>query len=79
MGTTNFQYGHGKDHVVPTQGVRTKAFEQEILKQVLREKAEKERQDQEMTQIRYFDTTTKGAFTKQDMSQNTLGKRVMKT
>lgn len=42
MDTTNYQYGRAKDIRVPTHGLRTKAFEQEIMNQVLAEKAGKE-------------------------------------
>jgi len=50
-----------------------------MMKKISEEMKEKERLKDLAQQQRYFDTTQRSDFVKQDQYQNTIGRRVMKT
>lgn len=74
-------YGRGKNkaETLPKVGKKTAQMEQEIRDQVLRELKEKEEEEERIRNMRYFDSTAKTTYTKQDYTANKVGKRVMKT
>ena len=77
----NNGYGRGynaADHL-PTKGQRTANLERQIEMQVMDELRQKEEEEERIRNMRYFDSTTKTTFVKQDYGANTVGKRVMKT
>lgn len=77
----NNGYGRGfnKAETLPTKGKKTKTIEQEIEQQVLQEMKEKEEEQERIRNMRYFDSTARTTYVKQDYSVNQVGKRVMKT
>lgn len=77
----NNGYGRGKNKadLLPVKGKRTQNIEKEIEAQVLKELKEKEEEEERLRNMRYFDSTAKTTYTKQDYSANQVGKRVMKT
>ena len=81
MTTNNTEYGTGKHS---TQGIarvgrKTDMLEREIANAVAAEMAEKKAEQKRREQQRYFDTTNKEVFTEQDLTQNTIGRKVMQT
>ena len=81
MTTNNLEYGTGKNSAdgIAMIGRKTKNIEREIAMKVAQEMAEKEAREEAKRQERYFDTTTGDTHTTQDLSHNTVGRRVMKT
>lgn len=77
----NNGYGRGqnKADLLPTKGKKTHNLEREIQEAVMREMKEKEEEEERIRNMRYFDSTTKTTYVKQDYSANELGRRVMKT
>jgi len=81
MATNNLEYGTGKNSAdgIATIGRKTKNIEKEIAMKVAQEMAEKEARFEAKQKERYFDTTNGDTHTTQDLSHNTIGRRVMKT
>lgn len=71
--------GYNKALSLPTKGSKTKNLEKEIEQQVLQEMKEKEEEQERIRNMRYFDSTTRTTYVKQDYTANEVGKRVMKT
>ena len=81
MTTNNTEYGTGKHS---TQGIarigrKNDMLERQIAHAVSLEMQEKKDALARKQQERYFDTTNAENLTPQDMSQNTVGRKVMKT
>ena len=49
------------------------------MAQVMEERRQQAEEEERLRNMRYFDSTTKSTFTQQDLTQNSVGKRVMKT
>ena len=81
MTSENYHYGKSKNPAdeLPRVGKRTLAMEREIQEQVRKELEEKAAEEERIRNMRYFDSTAKTTFVAQDLQQNTVGKRVMKT
>jgi len=81
MKTNNHEYGTGKNNAdgIARVGRKQQNFEKQIQATIAAEIAEKERNEEEMRQMRYFDTTTKDTYYGQDMTANTVGRKVMRT
>lgn len=60
-------------------GRKTKIIEQEIAMKVAEEMRERERLAEVKRQERFFDTTNGSTFTKQDLTKNEIGRKVMRT
>ena len=81
MTSTNYHYGKDKNPALslPMKGSRTIDLERQIMAQVMEERAQQAAEEERMRNMRYFDSTSQSTFTEQDLTQNTLGKRVMRT
>ena len=77
----NNGYGRGqnKADTLPSKGRKTASIEQQIEQQVMAEMQQKAEDEERLRNMRYFDSTAKTTYTKQDYSANVVGKRVMKT
>ena len=64
MGTYNHTYGTGKNAAdnIARVGRKQQNFEKQIMQTIAEERAQKEREEEEMRQMRYFDTTTKDTY-----------------
>lgn len=71
--------GYNKADALPKKGPKTKNIEKEIEQQVLEELRLKEEEDERLRNMRYFDSTARTTYVKQDYTANQVGKRVMKT
>ena len=60
-------------------GRKTKIIEQEIAMKVAEEMRERERLAEAKRQERFFETTKESTFTKQDLTKNEIGRKVMRT
>lgn len=81
MITENREYGTAKNAAdyLPMVGRKTQNFEREIQRKVAQEMQERLAQEEALRQERYFDTTNKEVFVNQDLTANTIGRKVMKT
>jgi Ca2+-binding EF-hand superfamily protein len=81
MKSENNGYGrsYNRADALPTKGKKTAIIEREIEQQVMEELRQKEENEERIRNMRYFDSTAKTTYTKQDYSANVVGKRVMKT
>lgn len=77
----NNGYGRGYNaaDMLPTKGKKTAIIEREIEQQVMAEIKQKEEDEERLRNMRYFDSTAKTTYVKQDYTANVVGKRVMKT
>eukprot|EP00825_Cyclidium_porcatum_P023183 TRINITY_DN2549_c0_g1_i3.p1 TRINITY_DN2549_c0_g1~~TRINITY_DN2549_c0_g1_i3.p1 ORF type:complete len:303 (+),score=74.77 TRINITY_DN2549_c0_g1_i3:190-1098(+) len=73
--------GHNKADDLPKEGKKKQTREQFFIEQIKRELDEKQAQIEKESKQRHFETTTKSEFSYKDITQtqNTVGKRVMKT
>lgn len=81
MYSENFYYGKGVNPAdkLPKIGLKNKRLEQEMLQLINGELQEKEQALERERQTRYFDTTTGIEFEKKPLTENTIGRWVMKT
>lgn len=81
MMSFNHQYGTGKNKAeqFPTMGKKTRNIEHEIAMKVAEEMREKERQAQALREQRFFETTSGSAYDAKDLTQNVVGRKVMRT
>lgn len=81
MSTNNYEYGTGKNSTanIARVGRKTEIMEREIANQVAKEMQEKKAMLAAKQQERYFDTTNAENLVQQDMTHNTVGRRVMQT
>ena len=81
MTTNNTEYGTGKHSTagIARAGKKTMMAERDIAHAVAMEMQAKRDALEKQKQERYFDTTNKETHYEQDMSQNTIGRKVMKT
>lgn len=81
MKTENYDYGKAFNPAdrLATVGKRTLDMERMIRLQVAEEQRVKAEEDERIRNIRYFDSTNQTTFTEQDISYNSVGRRVMKT
>lgn len=81
MTTNNTEYGTAKSSTAGMTriGRKTENLEREIAGVVAKEMQERRDAQERKLQERYFDTTNKEFLYEQDMSQNTIGRKVMRT
>ena len=81
MTTNNHEYGAAKNAAdgIARVGRKQQNFEKQIQQTIAQELAQKAREEEEMRQMRYFDTTNKETFYQQDLTANVVGRKVMKT
>lgn len=81
MTTNNTEYGTGKNpaHNIARFGKKTAIMEREIAETVAREMQERRDAQARKLEERYFDTTNKEFLCEQDLTQNTVGRKVMRT
>ena len=81
MNTNNAEYGVGKNKAdgIAKIGRKTHNMEKEIERQVAQEMIELENAEKRRNEQRYFDTNSRETFCTQDMSQNVVGRKVMRT
>lgn len=81
MTTNNTEYGTGKNPAaaIAHVGKKKQMMELEIQRQVQQEMEERRAKLEATTQERYFDTTNRENFVAQDLTLNTIGRKVMKT
>lgn len=81
MITENREYGTAKNAAdyLPKVGRKTQNFEREIQRKVAQEMQERLDREEALRQERYFDTTNKETYEAQDLTANTVGRKVMKT
>ena len=81
MTTNNTEYGTGRNKadLITRAGRKNQNYEREIQRQVAAEMREREEVLAKKAQERYFDTTNKETFYEQDLTQNTVGRKVMQT
>ncbi len=81
MYTENFYYGKGKNpaDALPKIGQKTSKLEQEMYFQVQEEMRLKAEEEERLRNMRYFETTTGKNFQKKELTENTVGRWVMKT
>lgn len=74
-------YGNGKNKAdnLAQMGRKTKIIEHEIAMKVAEEMRERERLAEAKRQEREFATTSGSTFTKQDLTKNEIGRKVMRT
>jgi hypothetical protein len=80
-GTHNTSYGVDKNAAdgIARVGRKTSNFEAQIREQVAQEMSAKAAEEQLRSQQRYFDTTTGSNHCSQDLTANTVGRKVMRT
>ncbi len=81
MNTYNTEYGTGKNPAaaITRVGRKNEIMEREIERQVMKEMQERKDKIEARNQERYFDTTNRENLTAQDMTANTIGRKVMQT
>lgn len=81
MATFNKEYGTGQNKAdgIARIGRKTEMMEREIAAAVAKEMQERRAEQERKQQERCFDTTSSENFTAQDLTQNTVGRKVMKT
>ena len=81
MTTNNTEYGTGKNKAdgVARVGRKNQRMEREIERQVMEEMRQRQAGLDAKLEERYFDTTNAENFYEMDNSQNTVGRKVMKT
>ena len=81
MTTNNTEYGTGRNAAdgIARAGRKTQRMEREIERQVAEEMRQKKAALEAREQERYFDTTNAENFDTKDLTQNTVGRKVMKT
>ena len=81
FGTHNTEYGTGKNKAdnLAHMGRKTKIIEQEIAMKVAEEMRERENLAEAERQRRFFDTTNRSTYDSKDLSQNVIGRKVMRT
>lgn len=81
MNTNNTEYGTGKSKAdgIARIGRKTAMQDREIERQVMEEMRERQKNIDDRQNDRYFDTTNRENLTAQDMTANTIGRKVMQT
>ena len=81
MTTNNTEYGTGRNAAdgIARAGRKTQRMEREIERQVAEEMRQKKEALEAREQERYFDTTNAENFDAKDLTQNTVGRKVMRT
>ena len=81
MTTNNTEYGTAKSTTegMTRIGRKTEIMEREIAQAVAQEMQERRDAQARKLQERYFDTTNKEFHYEQDMTSNTIGRKVMRT
>lgn len=81
MTTNNTEYGTGKSTTagMTRVGRKKQRMEREIENQVAEEMRQRREAIEAKTQERYFDTTNAENFYTKDLTQNTIGRKVMQT
>ena len=81
MYSENFHYGKGKNpaDALPKVGRKNKILEQEMMSIIAGELQQKDEELERLRQTRYFETTTKNEFSGKPLTENTIGRWVMKS
>ncbi|CDW88912.1 UNKNOWN [Stylonychia lemnae] len=81
MYTENFYYGKSKNPAdnLPRVGRKTINQEKEMMDIIAEELRLKEEEEERQRNARQFETTTRATFQKKDLTENTIGRKVMKT
>ena len=81
MTTNNTEYGTGKSSTagITRVGRKTQNMEREIERQVMEEMQAKKAAEEAKLKERYFDTTNSENLCQRDLTQNTVGRKVMQT
>ena len=79
--TNNTEYGTGKSKAdgIARVGRKNQMMEREIERQVMQEMRERQQAIDARNEERYFDTTNRENLVAQDMTANTIGRKVMQT
>ena len=79
MNTNNTEYGTGKNSTAGMTriGRKNAMQEREIERQVMQEMAERHAAHEAKNEERYFDTTNQENLCGRDLTQNTVGRKVM--
>ncbi len=81
MYSENFHYGKGVNpaDALPKVGLKNRRLEQEMMELIAAELKEKEDEKERLRQVRFFDTTAKTDFKTKLLTENTIGRWVMRT
>ena len=81
MSAESFHYGTGvnKADALPKVGLKNKRMEQEMRSMIAGELNERDDVIERQKEIRCFETTTKDNFHQKSLTENTIGRWVMKT